>query len=321
MAGKRGDAVWDPPGDGQATGAELVTPEAVALEFPLAGVGSRGLAYLLDLLIVGTALVLLALALAAFAIGVAVEVPSWAGIAVVLVLLLAVQFGYPTAFETLWRGRTPGKAALGLRVLTAEGGPVTFRHAAIRAALGIVDFQITLGTAAFVTALVDPRSRRIGDIAAGTVVVRERSAAGEVESVDFVAPAHLRSYAQRLDVGALGAAEYQAVRTFLRRAAALEPEHRQRLARDLAERLLPRVQPLPPPGTPDEELLQAVAAAAQRRHRTGPARPPSAAPPTPAGRTLRPSTGDAPGDPPPASSADPAEPPPPPPPGGFAPPS
>lgn len=304
MAGEqRGD------GAGARSREGLVTPEAVALEFPLAGVGSRGLAYLLDLLILGVAFLLLALAMTAFASGAQVEVPSWVGVAVVLVLLLAVQFGYPTAFETLWRGRTPGKAALGLRVLTADGGPVTFRHAAIRAALGIVDFQLTLGTAAFVTSLVDRRSRRIGDIAAGTVVVRERSAAGQLEAVEFAAPAYLQAYADRLDVSALGAAEYQAVRTFLRRAAALEPEHRQRLARDLADRLRPRVQPPPPMETADEAFLQALAAAAQRRHRLGAGTPPAPQPAPPPTTPRAPAGGD--GD----------DPPPPPPRGGFTPPA
>ena len=90
-------------------------------------------------------------------------------------LTFVVLWGYPTVMETLWRGRTIGKIALGLRVVTVEGAPVRFRHAAIRATLGLVDFLLTSGAGAVVSVLMTHRSQRLGDLVAGTVVLRERT--------------------------------------------------------------------------------------------------------------------------------------------------
>src|SRR6266540_4485051 len=135
----------------QAEPTRMVTPEAVALEFRTANIGSRILAYFLDQLIVtaGVFVLLFAVALTGNVAG--SDLPEWTGLALVLVLLPSWFFGYFIAFETLWRGRTPGKAALGLRVVTREGAPVRFRHAAIRAALGIVEILFSFGAIAALT--------------------------------------------------------------------------------------------------------------------------------------------------------------------------
>lgn len=249
----------------------VVTPEAVPLDLPVAHLGSRGLAYLLDALIVGGLLV--ALFAAAGAVGDAVSAgPSWLAVALALLLVLGVQLGYPIGFETLWSGRTPGKAALGLRVVTVEGAPVEFRHAAIRAALGLVDFQLTFGAAAVLTALFSPRTQRLGDIVAGTLVLRERSGAGSAASERFAVPSGLEAHGAQLDVTALGPSDYQAIRSLLQRSPRLDPVTRRRLAEGLADTLAPEVRPAPPPGIPAEAWLQAVAAAYQRRStRPGPA--------------------------------------------------
>lgn len=242
----------------------LVTPEAVVLDYPLATVGSRGVAQLLDQAILFA--LFLGLVLAGTAVlGAAGPLPGWLGVTLVLLLLLVLQLGYPIVLETLWRGRTLGKAALGLRVVTTAGGPIGVRHAALRALLGVVDFQLTAGAAALTSALVTRRHQRLGDLAAGTVVVRERTAAEEMTSLRFEAPPALRAYARALDVSQVDAATYQTVRTFLRRAGTLAPEVRGRLAADLASRVAPRVRPPSPDGTPPEAFLLAVAEAVQGR--------------------------------------------------------
>lgn len=251
----------------------LVTPEAVPLDLPVADLGTRGLAYLVDLLLIGGVLVALIIA------GTLVEdalsaVPVWLGVTLVLLLVLAVQLGYPIGFETLWDGRTPGKAMMGLRVVTVEGAPVGFRHAAIRAALGLVDFQLTAGTAGVITALSSRRTQRLGDLVAGTLVLRERTGAGRAVAERFPVPPGLEQHAAQLDVTALGPGDYQAVRSLLQRAARLDPATRRRLAEQLADTLAPRVHPAPPAGIPAEAWLQAVAAAYQRRSR------PAAVPPS-----------------------------------------
>src|SRR5438045_2623986 len=108
----------------------VVTPEAVPLDFELAGIGSRFLGLMLDWLLQGSVLfgLLIALSVSASAAGAG---DSWVPVALGFLFVFLAVWGYPVAMETLWRGRSLGKAALGLRVVTKEGGPVRFRHAAI----------------------------------------------------------------------------------------------------------------------------------------------------------------------------------------------
>src|SRR5512132_1702720 len=151
----------------------MVTPEAVALEFRTANVGSRILAYLVDQLVVFGVIVIAAIALGLLAAGsdsVGAGLPEWVAATLVLLLISIWYFGYPIAMETLWHGRTLGKAVLGLRVVTSEGAPVRFRHAAIRAFLGVVDFLLTSGFAAVVAILASRNNQRLGDMVAGTLV-------------------------------------------------------------------------------------------------------------------------------------------------------
>ena len=177
-----------------------------------------------------------------------VVVPDWVALAVVLVLLPAWYFGYFIAFETLWRGRTLGKAALGLRVVTKEGAPVRFRHAAVRALLGLVDFGVGSGFFAVLFILFTRDNQRLGDLVAGTLVLRERSGLAAPAPVSFAPPPGLEAYAATLDTSRLTTAEYQAVRTFLLRAASLPPGPRSALALQLANPLAARLRPPPPPG-------------------------------------------------------------------------
>jgi uncharacterized RDD family membrane protein YckC len=305
--------------------AGLVTPDAVPLELETATVGSRAVAYLLDLLLLGTGYLLLGLATAA--LGGGGFVPGWAGIAILLVLVFALQFGYPIGFETLWRGRTPGKAAMGLRVVTVEGAPVGVRHAAVRATVALFELLMLLGVPAIISSLVSARGQRLGDLAAGTLVLRERRATDALEVVSYPVPVGLESYTAQLDVSGLGPQDLATLRDTLRRLPSLPDDTtRNRIAGQVAGALAPRVTPPPPSGTGAEVWLRSVAAAAQARRRRGTAgpsrhpgwsgpsstmgsptgpRPPAPSPPLP----------DAPGppSPPPPGSPGPGE--------GFAPPS
>ncbi len=112
---------------GQPGSARMVTPEAVALEFQTANVGSRILAYVIDMAVVVAGIFAGLFAVALLGQATDLVVPDWVAITIVLVLLPSWWLGYFIAFETLWRGRTLGKAALGLRVVTTEGAPVRFR--------------------------------------------------------------------------------------------------------------------------------------------------------------------------------------------------
>lgn len=251
----------------------LVTPDAVELDLPTADVGSRGVAFLVDLVILAIVEVILILGLSALGAA-AGQVPTWVGMSVLIVSTLLVWMGYPIAFETLWRGRTPGKALLGLRVVTVEGGPVGLRHAAIRAFLGLVDLYLTSGGVAIITALVTQDGQRLGDLAAGTLVLRERTGHDTPEPVVFGPPRGLEDYTARLDVSALGTREYALIRSFLRRRGELAVETRAELARRLATQIAPSVGD-PDEGRPSdaEAYLRCVAAAYQERHRTRAGRP------------------------------------------------
>jgi uncharacterized RDD family membrane protein YckC len=251
----------------QAESARMVTPEAVALEFRTANLGSRILAYLLDMVVVVAGILAGLFAVALLGQASDVVVPDWVALTIVLVLLPAWWLGYFIAFETLWRGRTLGKAALGLRVVTKEGAPVRFRHAAIRGLLGLVDFLIMGGFFAVVFILFTRDNQRLGDLVAGTLVLRERSALAAPAPVSFAPPPGLEHYTTTLDPSGVGNEEYLAVRTFLLRAPSLSPGPRSALALQLANPLAARLRPPPPPGVSPELYLQCVAAAYQHRQR------------------------------------------------------
>lgn len=256
----------------------MVTPEAVPLDFELANLGSRSVALFLDWLIEGAALFVLSIGMSAILSG--ADASAGVGAALFFLLFFLVIFGYPIASETLWRGRTVGKAALGLRVVTKEGAPVRFRHAAIRTALGLVDFALTLGSAAIVCVLTTHDNQRVGDLVAGTIVLRERSGLRAPAPVGFFVPPGLEPYAGALDLAAMAGQDYEAVRTFLLRAPSLPVDVRANLAVQIANSVAARVRPAPPPGIVPEAFLACVAAVYQYRQR---AAAPLPAPPPPAG--------------------------------------
>lgn len=250
----------------------VVTPEAVVLEFETAGVASRLLAGLID---AGIQVAML-LGLAFGVIVVAQSGVPLGGLAtgILYVAIFLVMFGYPAALETLWRGRTVGKAALGLRVVTVEGAPIRFRHAAIRSILQLVDKVLFTGLFGILAMLFTARNQRLGDLVAGTLVLRERTGAKAPRAVAFSVPSGLEPYAATLDVAGVGHDDYGAVRSFLLRAASLPPGVRHELARGLAVPLVARLRTTPPPGVGPELFLACLAAAYQRGNG---ARPPPGA--------------------------------------------
>jgi uncharacterized RDD family membrane protein YckC len=249
-----------------ADGEGTITPEAVPLDFQVAHIGSRFVALWMDYVLVGVVVGALLIAGGMLSeTGLFEGVPEWVGVTLVLLLVFGVLWGYPVAMETLWHGRTLGKAAMGLRVVTVEGGPEGFRHAAIRAALGLLEFQATAGLLALLSALLTRRHQRLGDLVAGTLVVRERTEAGRPEPVAFAVPPGAEAYAATLDVSGLRTQDYAAVRAFLLRAPALDDDARSQVAATLAASVGGRMHHTLPADTPDEVFLQAVAARYQQR--------------------------------------------------------
>ena len=242
----------------------IVTPEAVVLEFETAGLPSRLLGAFLDAVI--QLAILFVVLFAAFGLSEAGLEFGGLATAFLYVLLFLLLFAYPAAFETLWRGRTPGKAMMGLRVVTIEGGPIRFRHAAIRAILGLFDKYVGSGLVGLLAVVFTRRNQRLGDLVGGTIVLRERSGARAPAAVRFSPPPGLESYVASLDAGRLGHEDYGTVRTFLLRSASLPPASRAHLAGQLAGPIAARLSTSPPAGLPAEVFLVCVAAAHQQRH-------------------------------------------------------
>lgn len=243
----------------------LVTPEAVRLDLPDATVGTRAAALIVDWFLQGLIIAVLAVGLQLW--GDNPLLPEWAATTAGLILMFLAVFGYPITFETVWRGRTPGKAWLGLRVVTVEGAPVTFRHAAIRAALGLVDFTFTFGMAAVISSLVSKRHQRLGDFVAGTVVLRERTGAPPVTVQRFDMPPIAAPIADRLDTRGLTHRDYAVLREYLLRVPTLPAQHRHKVGVQVLNALIPRLGVVPANDLPPDVILQAVAARYQEQSR------------------------------------------------------
>jgi uncharacterized RDD family membrane protein YckC len=241
----------------------IVTPEAVVLEFEHAGVGARALPVMFDLFL---QFVLLFALLLMTNLGGVFGFADGGQLAAFLLLAFVVIVGYPIVSEALWNGRTVGKAVFGLRVLTRQGAPIRFRHAALRGVLRVFEVVMLLGGPAVVSALVTREHQRLGDLAAGTIVVRERAGTGANQAVRFPVLAGYEPYVASLDVTALTDEQYGVVRSFLVRCAQLEPTARQVLAVRLANPVARRIGHQPPPGLHPEAFLLSVAAAYQQRH-------------------------------------------------------
>jgi uncharacterized RDD family membrane protein YckC len=246
--------------------SDVVTGEAVALDLRIAQLPSRLTAAVLDLLVMGAAYT--SLLVLAFEVGLGDADPALL-FGVVFALLVLVFLGYPVVMETLTRGRSLGKLALGLRVVRDDGGPITFRHALVRGLVGLTlerpgIFLASLGPAVgMLVSLLSARGKRIGDMAAGTVVLQERVP----PRPDWmpVMPPPLAWWAPTLDLAGFDDALALSVRQFLGRAGELMPAAREALAADLVDEVRARTTPAPPPGTPGWAYLTAVLAERRRR--------------------------------------------------------
>ncbi|MER6559123.1 RDD family protein [Streptomyces sp. NPDC001027] len=233
--------------------SELVTGEAVALELRPARLPSRGLATLLDLVVAVTAYVVVSVVVVVST----ASLDDAAQIALSIATFLLVLVGGPIAVETLSHGRSLGKLACGLRVVRDDGGPIRFRHALVRGAIGVVEILLTLGVVACVASLVSARGRRLGDVFAGTLVVRERVPAARSGFVE-PPPPWLAGRFQGLDLSAVPDGLWLAVRQYLGRMGQLDPQVGWAMAVRLAGELAACTGAPAPQGVPPAAYLAAV---------------------------------------------------------------
>ncbi|MET8227382.1 RDD family protein [Streptomyces sp. NPDC005301] len=240
--------------------SDLVTGEAVALELRPAKLPSRALAVLLDLIVAMVVYILVSIVLVIST----ASLDEAAQVAVSIATFLLVLVGGPIAVETLSHGRSLGKLACGLRVVRDDGGPIRFRHALVRGAVGVVEILMTLGVVACIASLVSARGRRVGDVFAGTLVVRERVPTGRASFVP-PPPPWLAGRFSGLDLSAVPDGLWLAVRQYLTRMQQLDPQVGWTMAQRLAGDIAACTGTPAPQGVPPAAYLAAVVQERQAR--------------------------------------------------------
>jgi len=244
----------------------IETPEQTALEFPIAGVGSRFLAFGLDLLIqvLVTAIVVIGLGFgSAWLSRVGPSMSRVWVISVVVIFFFTVYYGYFAIFEAIWNGQTPGKRLMRIRVIKETGRPITPVESVARNLLRIVDQLPAFYAVGIASVLLSKQWKRLGDFVAGTIVVHERALQDLKplwQPAQGAAP--LSSSSQQISDEDLSLVE-----AFLNRRDALEPAVRFRMAEQILTRLRPRLSLAADNSLTGEKLLEAIAR--QRRSSAG----------------------------------------------------
>ena len=235
------------------------TPEQIALEFPLAGAGSRFLALAIDSFVqIAILLVLALIALLALwfrSLGFQ-SLATWV-LAVLILLAFFLYYGYFAAFESLWGGQTPGKRVVGLRVISVTGQPITTFDALLRNLLRIVDQMPGIYAVGLLSIFFTSRNQRLGDLVAGTVVVQELGLPqADLQSTQVPTT--------RLGAARLTIEEVEVIQAFLTRRADLPDYLRGRTAAQLADRIRSRLELPAGSHRDDEALIESVAAEYRR---------------------------------------------------------
>jgi uncharacterized RDD family membrane protein YckC len=242
----------------------IETPERVPLEFALASIGNRFLAVAIDHFIQYLSIFVIAWVLLSFAGGgasAAVDapeaffssMPKWT-LAILILVLFLIFAGYFIFFEWLWNGQTPGKRLMKLRVIREDGRPITLWEAIARNLLRICDavpgFVIPVYSVGLITIFLNSRDQRIGDIFAGTVVVRERADEAPTFFETFSNPIRDTAFSRvqkrsefRADMTRVSESEIEVVESFLRRRWDLTDRQRLWMAWRIALPLMYKLKP------------------------------------------------------------------------------
>ncbi len=238
---------------------EILIGEGVRLESGAAPLPFRIASGLIDAVVT---LIVVWLSLIAVS-GLASAVNGAAAQAIAVTYVVTLLVFAPATVETLTRGRSVGRIAVGLRIVRDDGGPVSFRQAVIRAVVGVLELWVTGGILAATVSLLSARGKRVGDYLAGTYSLRTRGTMKPLPPI--LMPPALAEWSRTADMSRLpdGLALY--ARLFLGRAAAMHPASRERLGTRFASRLDEHVAPRPPAGTHPETYIAAVLATRRDR--------------------------------------------------------
>ena len=242
------------------SGDETIIGEGVALDTAAASLGSRAASALLDALVLGAVYF-------ATTVAMAIVLPNTLDLAAVSAIYLteaiAVFVGIPVVFETVSRGKSVGRYALGLRIVRDDGGPVALRQVVVRALVGVIELWLSAGSIALIASASNSRGKRVGDMLAGTYALQTRASSSQ--HLPLAVPFSLGEWARVVDIRRLPDGLALEARQFLTRALALHPSSRRQLGESLSERVAPFVSPLPPEGTHPETFLTAVLAVRRDR--------------------------------------------------------
>ncbi|MEU8206705.1 RDD family protein [Streptosporangium sp. NPDC049046] len=253
--------------------SDVVTGEAVVVEVRVAQLPSRAAALLIDMAI--QIVTLLGASLLVGNLGFLDDPALTTMVYIVLTVLVVV--GYPVTFETLTRGRSLGKLALGLRVVSDDGGPERFRQALFRGLAGVLEFWMLSGAPALISSLISEKGKRLGDVFSGTIVISERVPRQYGPPLDM--PPMLASWAATLELSRLPEQVAATARQYLMRWHDLAPAVQHEMGVRIATEMSAFVSPPAPPGVPPFAYLTAVLAERRRREqarlarRTGGHRP------------------------------------------------
>ena len=257
------------------------TPELVAIEFPLAGIGSRFVALLIDYLIQIAAAFILILIFVLFVSATAGSRPvhssiagspnsgKWA-IAIAIAIPFLFQWGYFTLFEAFWRGQTPGKRIMRIRVIQQTGRPVGVFESLGRNLTRIIDMLPTFYIIGVIVMFLTRRQQRLGDLVAGTLVVHERDIEAPLESMGgsrtFTAPSFTPAATPPREsklpadaIALLTLADLQTIESYMARRLDVPIETRARLADKLAENMSRKMNLEIPPAMSKETFLEETA--------------------------------------------------------------
>lgn len=262
--------------------SELVTGDAVVLDVKVAQLPVRVVSAFIDIfvqmIVLYGGIFVVAFSLSQF------DAALTGALSIVYSVLALV--GYPVLWEMATRGRSLGKMAMGLRVVSDDGGPERLRQAVIRALSAVVEIFMFMGAPAVIASLASAKGKRLGDIFAGTMVISER---GPKLPPPPMMPPQLAQWAQSLQLSGLTSDQADLARQFLNRAGQFAPHTRDQMLYQISTDVLASIAPPPPPGTPPQFMLAAVLAERHRRalaqmrpdYPATPPAAPSAPPPAP----------------------------------------
>ena len=238
---------------------ELITGEAVALDLRPASFVLRAAGAMIDF--AATIAVMIGLILLLTSSQIPIDDAALQALSIVFLVVFTIAV--PAAVETITRGKSLGKLAVGARIVRDDGGAIGFRHAFIRALTGFLEIFATLGGLAALIALLNSRSKRLGDLLAGTYSQNERVSA----SVDpvFIVPPELLDWSKTADVARMPDRLSRRISSFLTQAGGLVPRARARLGAELAHEAAAYVNAVPP-GHPEAFLLAITAIRRDREY-------------------------------------------------------